>query len=123
VLQKKQSRLQAFSNAFAGMRQLLQHEIHMRIHVIAAMLCLAVTWWLEISGWQFLLVLLCIVLVMVTEIVNTAIEKLCDMVQPEFDHRIKYIKDISSAAVLLSAIFALVCGSIIFLPALVNKYH
>ena len=123
MLQKKQSRVQAFSNAFSGLRQLLQSEIHMRFHVIAAMLCLAATWWLDISGWQFLVVLLCIVLVMVTEIINTAIEKLCDVVQPEFDLRIKYIKDISSAAVLLTAIFALVCGSIIFLPALVNKFH
>lgn len=123
MLKKKQTRLQAFGNAFSGMRQLLTHEIHMRIHTLAAILCLAATWWLEISGWQFLVVLLCIVLVMVTEIINTAIEKLCDMVQPELDIRIKYIKDIASAAVLLSAIFALVCGSIIFLPALVNKYH
>jgi diacylglycerol kinase len=123
VHQKKQSRLQAFSNAFSGLRQLLQREIHMRYHVIAATLCLATTWWLEISGWQFIVVVFCIVLVMVTEIINTAIEKLCDMVQPEFDPRVKYIKDISSAAVLLTAIVALVCGSIIFLPALVNKYQ
>lgn len=115
--------MQAFANAFRGLRQLLQHEIHMRIHLVAAILCLAAIWWLEISGWEFLLLLLCIVLVMVTEIINSAIEKLCDIVQPEFDLRIKYIKDISSAAVLLSAIFALVCGIIIFLPALVNKYH
>lgn len=123
MLHKKQSRLQAFANAFSGLRQVLQHEVHMRIHALAAILCLAAVWWLDISGWQFMLVLLCIVLVMVTEIINTAIEKLCDIVQPELDIRIKYIKDISSAAVLISAIFALVCGCIIFLPPLFNKFQ
>lgn len=122
MLYKKQSRLQALANAFSGLRQVLQYEVHMRIHFAATILCLSAIWWLEISGWRFLLVLLCIVLVMVAEIINTAIEKLCDIVQPELDIRIKYIKDISSAAVLLTAVFAVVCGCIVFLPALLNKF-
>lgn len=98
-------------------------EVHMRIHLLAALIVLALAWFLAIGGWQLAMLLTAIVLVMVTEIFNTALEKLCDVVQPEWDARIGFIKDICSAAVFLSALFALAIAIIVFIPAIQHKLH
>jgi diacylglycerol kinase len=51
---------------------------------------------------------------------NTAIEKICNKITIEKDKDIKVIKDISAGFVLISALFSLVVGAIIFLPYLFN---
>ena len=77
-----------------------------------------VGFWLNISKLEWILQIFAIGLVLVAESLNTAIEKLCDYVQPEYDHKIGFIKDISAGAVSFAAIIALVIGSIIYLPKL-----
>ncbi|MEO0333150.1 MAG: diacylglycerol kinase family protein, partial [Bacteroidota bacterium] len=65
---------------------------------------------------EWLIITLTIGFVFVTEILNTAIEDIADFVSPQRDDRIKRIKDLGAAAVLLSAVTAVVIGIIIFLP-------
>lgn len=67
---------------------------------------------------EFIVVILCIAMVMAAEMINTAIEQICDRVTRERDAEIKTIKDISAGAVLITAIAAIVCGLIIFVPKL-----
>ena len=50
--------------------------------------------------------------VLSSEILNTAVEKICDVIQPEFDERIKIIKDIAAGAVVLMA-FAAICPGLL----------
>ncbi|MDQ0064301.1 diacylglycerol kinase [Chryseobacterium lathyri] len=52
--------------------------------------------------------------VLSAEIFNTAVEKICDMIQPDFDKRIGFIKDISAGAVLLMAIGSVIVGIIVY---------
>jgi diacylglycerol kinase len=52
--------------------------------------------------------------------INTAIEKLCDLVTTDFDPRIKIIKDVAAGAVLMASVFSLLVGLIIFIPAIVD---
>ncbi|GAB7086167.1 diacylglycerol kinase [Marinifilum fragile] len=68
---------------------------------------------------EIVAVLFSIGFVVVAELFNTAIENLCDFVQPNDHKQIKKIKDISAAAVLLSAITAFLIGFIIYLPRLI----
>ena len=60
--------------------------------------------------------ILCFALVISMELINTAIENMADFISPEHDRRIGKIKDLAAAAVLFSALMALVVGLIIFLP-------
>lgn len=93
----------------------------MQIHLSAAIIALGLSLWLGISTQQWLFILLSIVLVMSSELFNSAIEKLCDKVEPNHDSAIGYIKDISAASVLLCSLFALTCGLVIFIPPLLIK--
>ena len=55
-----------------------------------------------------------------SEMMNHAIEKLCDKVNPEWDDKIKIIKDVSAGMVLICSIFAATTGLIIFIPRILK---
>jgi len=61
-------------------------------------------------------------IVLCFEIINSAIEKLCDLVMPEHHAVIKKVKDMSASAVLLAAIISFIIGCIIFLPKVISLF-
>jgi len=73
----------------------------------------------NISVYEWLAAVFCIAFVITMEMLNTAIEKLCDVVQKEFHPGIKKVKDIAAGAVLVSAAFSIITGCIIFLPKII----
>lgn len=111
----KSTIIRSFSYAFKGLFAAWK-ERNFKLHVLSASIALILGFFFGISNMEWLIVALCIVGVMAMEIMNTAIEKLVDMIQPEYDERAGKIKDLSAAAVLIFSIGALVCGLIIFVP-------
>lgn len=61
-------------------------------------------------------------LVVVSELFNTAIEQLTNLVSPDFSKQAGLVKDIAAAAVLIAAIIALIVGCIIFYPHLQARF-
>jgi diacylglycerol kinase (ATP) len=78
---------------------------------------------LHISISEWLWVALSITLVLVTELFNTMIEALTDLVSPGYNEKAGHVKDMSAGAVIIAAIFALVTGLIIFLPKLLLLFN
>ena len=78
---------------------------------------------LKISTICWLIIVLNIGFVLTTELINTAIEKLSDMVCKEINPIVKIIKDVSAAAVIIAVLVALVCGLIIFIPSILKLYN
>ncbi len=76
----------------------------------------AAGFYFEISNTEWILQILAIGLVLGIEGLNTAIEKMADFVQPEYDEKIGFIKDISAGAVMLVSVAASVIGLIIYIP-------
>ena len=83
---------------------------------MAAVLVVTAGWYFEISKGEWLAIVICIGLVMVTELINTAIEILVDCVSPEFNVKAGLVKDIAAGAVLVAALVALLVAFIIFVP-------
>ena len=108
----------SFRFAFEGLAQFFKTQHNAIIHAVLTIAVLVLSVIVHLSATKWLFVLLVIGLVWMAELFNTAIEKLCDMVQPGLHPQIKFIKDVSAAAVLVAAIVALVTGCIIFIPEL-----
>ena len=106
----------SFLPAFKGIGSALKSERNLRLHLIAVVFVTitSIAFGISITEWLIILVLFALVIAM--ELINTAIEKLSDVVQPEKDDRIRIIKDISAGAVLCVAIIALIIGFLIFIP-------
>jgi diacylglycerol kinase len=108
------ARLMSFVYAFRGIRALFATEHNAYIHLLATLIALVLGVVLKIGRYEWLWLTLAIVLVFAAELVNTAIEKLCDVVQPDYSEKIKTIKDLAAAATLVCAIGAVVIGCLIF---------
>ena len=115
-------RMLSFKFAFQGIKLLFKEEHNSWIHLCFTILAVALAVWLKISLLEWVLVIFCIGFVFVIEIINTAIENICDFISPEKNSMIKRIKDLSAAAVLFSAVTALIVGALIFLPKLIDKF-
>ena len=106
----------SFKHAFNGLSEVFKTETNFKIHILAALIVSAAAFLLVTGPEEWIAIILTFIIVTVTEIINTAVEKLCDVVSPQYNEKIKVIKDISAGAVLLSAIGAVAVGLIIFLP-------
>ncbi|MBR4135236.1 MAG: diacylglycerol kinase family protein [Bacteroidales bacterium] len=116
-------RLKSFTYAFNGLGLLFKEEHNARIHLFAAICAIIVGIWLRISTLEWAAVAFAIGLVFSGEIFNSAIEDLSDVVCPERDDRIKKVKDLAAAAVLVNAITAFAIGLLVFLPKIIALFH
>ncbi len=113
------NRIRSFSFAIKGIVSLIKNEHNARVHLVAvvAVVMLGVVFETEPVEWLFVVV--AIGIVFITELFNTAIERLADVVEPEWNEKIRLVKDYSAGAVLVAAITAAVIGGWIFIPEIV----
>ena len=111
-----ENRIKSVGFAFKGALLLIRTEASIKIQVFIALLMTAAGFYFDISHTEWILQIFAIALVLGVEGMNTAIEKLSDYVQPEFDLKIGLIKDISAGAVMLVSIASTIIGLIIYLP-------
>ena len=110
--------LQAIRYAARGILMFFRSERNGAIQVSVAVVTMMAGIFLHISTTDWIHVVMCIGAVFTAEMLNTAIEKLCDMVRPEKDPRVRDIKDLAAGAVLVTAIASAAIGGMIFLPYL-----
>ena len=112
--------LNGFYFAFNGIKYSFKTQLNFRIHAFLAVLALILSYILQIAICEWIWIIAAISLVLIVELINTAIETLVDLVSPEFNLKAGLIKDISAAAVLMAAIFAFIVGCFILLPKLIH---
>lgn len=113
------NRLKSVGYALKGAWLLVRTEASIQIQFVIALGVTAAGFYFGISTQEWMAQLLAIGLVMGVEGVNTAIEKLADVVQPEQDPRIGFLKDVSAGAVLITSILAVIVGLLIYVPKIV----
>jgi len=111
---------QGFSCALAGIVNTLKSEATFKVHLVAALLVVAMGLFFRLTAIEWLWVALSITLVMAAELINTAIESLADLVSSEYHPLIKKTKDAAAGAVLITALFAIISGLVIFIPKLIE---
>lgn len=109
--------------AFSGLKYLYSSQNNIRIHLIATICVVVLGILLKISIFNWSLIALAIGIVWVVEALNTVFERLFDMVHQDFNPIVKIGKDVSAAAVLISAIVSLIIGILIFAPPIINLFH
>lgn len=110
----------SFINALRGVFYMLRSERNFQIEFLALLINLFLIFYLPLSGLDTILILVVSFGVLSAEIFNTAIEKICDIIQPEFDKRIGFIKDISAGAVILMTIVSVIVGIIVYWKYIVD---
>ncbi|HAO09323.1 MAG TPA: diacylglycerol kinase [Chryseobacterium sp.] len=101
-------------NAFRGVFLMMKHERNFQLEFAAFLVNVFLIFYLKLSSTDTILILMVSLGVLTTEILNTAIEKICDFIHPDFDHKIGFIKDISAGAVVLMAILSVIVGIMVY---------
>jgi diacylglycerol kinase len=114
------ARIKSFTYAFRGIVSVIRFQHNFRIHLTIAMAVIIAGLWLGLSNIEWILVVIVIGFVLVTEMINSAIEELTDMVSPEKNIKAGLVKDIAAGAVLVSAISAAITGLLIFIPKILH---
>lgn len=115
------SLLSSFRHAFAGLAYAARTQPNVRFHILAAAVVILVALWLELPLAECGILLLTIGLVLVTEMVNTAVEVLVDMVSPERNPKAKVVKDVAAGAVVVAAIVSVAIGLLLLGPPLWSR--
>ena len=93
---------------------MLRSERNFQIEVLALIINLLLIVYLKVSELEAALILVVSFSVLSLEILNTCVEKVCDIIQPDFDERIKIIKDMAAGSVFLMAMASVVVGVLIY---------
>jgi diacylglycerol kinase len=106
--------LRSFGYAAEGLLVLFRYENNARFHLLAAIVVMVTGIGFDIDSKEWALIALAIGGVWVAEAFNTALEKLCDLVSPDFHPQVKAVKDLAAAGVLVMSGVALVIGVLVF---------
>ncbi|MFK7804179.1 MAG: diacylglycerol kinase family protein [Anaerolineae bacterium] len=120
MLKEIKDRVRSFGYAWEGIVYLVKSQHNAWIHLIVTVLAIVVGFWLGISRSDWALLVLAMMGVWMGEAVNTAVEAIVDMVQPDFHPMAKIAKDVAAGGVLLSAVAAAIVGLLVLGPPLVE---
>ncbi len=113
--------LESFQHAFAGSWHAWKTQRNVRIHVAIAIVVVILGLALELQPGQWAVIILTIGFVIVSELFNTVVESLVDLVTAENHPLAKQAKDVAAGAVLTSAIVAVAVGLLVLGPPLLTR--
>jgi diacylglycerol kinase len=106
--------LKSLNFALNGLKLSFQLGGNFKIQLSLLLLSISLGLWFKIAQEEWLWIIVCSSAVLSLEVLNTAIEELCNRITKEEDEHIARIKDLSAGAVLIASISALIIGIIIF---------
>ena len=116
MIAAKKKRMPGFKFALNGLLHTIKNEKNFRIHLIIVLTVVIAGLYFNVTTTEWLLLFASIGIVLMSELINTSIELLVDLVSPESNEKAGLIKDIAAAAVLTAALIAIIIGLIIFIP-------
>jgi diacylglycerol kinase len=103
-------------HALDGMKYAVAHEKNFRIELLLAVLVVCLIFVFKVKNWEAIILILMIMWVMISELTNTVLERVVDILKPRIHPYARLIKDLMAAVVLISATASVVIGIIIFYP-------
>ena len=110
------NRANSFKYAFKGLWTMFSEEPNFRVHFLAALTTVLFGIFFKLNGTEWILITIVIGFVLVSEIFNSAIERIADFVSPEHNQIVGITKDLCAAMVLVAALVSVIVGLIIFVP-------
>ncbi|HBP01502.1 MAG: diacylglycerol kinase [Candidatus Moranbacteria bacterium GW2011_GWE1_49_15] len=106
----------SFSHAIDGLAYAAKRERNFQIELLFGFLVLVLILVFKVKNWEAVVLILMVAGVLITELANTVVERVVDMLKPKVHPYARLIKDIMAAVVLISSFVAALVGVIIFYP-------
>lgn len=106
----------SFRHAANGIFITVTKHPNIQFHLLAGVITLTASWIFHLTRLEFLIILFTIGLVITSEMINTAIESMVDLITLEYRQEAKIAKDVAAGMVLINSILALIVGLTVFIP-------
>ena len=108
-------------HAFRGLAYAVKNEKNFQNELVAAILVIAAMFYFNVTQGEAIVLFVVIMAVLIMELLNTAMERVIDILKPKIHPYAKLIKDLMAASVLMMSLLTIILGLIIFLPYVVSK--
>lgn len=108
----------SFKTAFSGLVWALSTQPNFRVHILVSLVAIGLGVYLGISNIEWAIIVFTIVLGFTSEMINTAIESMTDLITNQWSKEAKIAKDVAAGMMLTVAVGAVIVGLMIFLPYL-----
>jgi len=112
--------IKSFGYAITGWKSFFKTEKNGRIQAFLGMVAIVAGFLLHLHSTEWIIILFCIGLVLAFEMMNSVIEKMIDHIHPHRHEQVKWIKDVSAGAVLITAVISAIIAGIIFIPKIIT---
>lgn len=113
----------SFHYAFEGIHYVFRNDQNLLAHFVVGIIVIGSSIFLHVTPFEMGILGLTIMMVISAEMINSAIEKMVDLITSEHHAQAKIAKDVSAGMVLLTAIAAFIIGSLIFLPYILKLFR
>jgi len=120
MVRSRISLIDSFNFAFQGVIHAVRTQRNMRVHLLVAIVVLVAAIVVDVTPMELIALIIAIALVLITEMINTAVEGAIDVATTSFDPLAKLAKDMAAGAVLISTITAASIGFLIFSDRISN---
>lgn len=110
--------LEKFRDAFRGVGIGARSQNSFQVHLVCAVVVIGMAALARLAAWQWCILLLCVMMVLVAEMFNTSLEVMAKAIDVEYHPQLRDALDLASGAVLLAALGAVLVGSIVMAAAL-----
>ena len=115
--------INSFKYAIKGVSYVFRHEQNFRIQIFASILVILAMIIFGLRRSEVIVICLIIFLILILELLNSALEKFVDIIKPRLHIQAEIVKDIMAAMVFSASLGAMIIGSIIFWPYVLNLFY
>jgi len=115
--------IKSFKYAFEGVHYAFKNDQNLLFHLVVAFIVINVSIALRVTPSQMAILGLTMMMVITAEMINSAIEKMVDLITKEHRQEAKIAKDVAAGMVLVTALAAAIIGTLIFLPYVLKLFH
>lgn len=116
----KRTFVDSVKNCLDGINYVLANEKNFVREIILGICAILMSYFLQITRIEWIIVLLLINFVLIMELLNTALEKVVDLYTTKYNEIAKVVKDVASASVFLMSLFSAIIGFLIFMPYIIE---
>ena len=116
----KRTFVDSVKNCLDGINYVLANEKNFVREIILGICAILMSYFLQITRIEWIIVILLINFVLIMELLNTALEKVVDLYTTRYNEIAKVVKDVASASVFLMSLFSAVIGFLIFMPYIIE---
>jgi diacylglycerol kinase len=115
--------MNSFKFAFEGLFYAIKNNRNLKIHLVAGLIVILASIYFHVSSFEKEILGILILLVILSEMINTSIEEMVNLITNEHRKEAKIAKDVGAGMILVAALGAAVIGLIIFIPYILKIFH